>query len=527
MDQQRNWQRVKDQDFDVLIVGGGITGAGIARHAALSGLSTALVDAGDFASGTSSRSSKLIHGGLRYLAMGDIALVREAARERKSVNLMVPHLAQPRWMVVPARSYLELMKLRAGIGLYERLGEVHRDHRHRNWHGRELTRHEPLLKRSRNPHACVYREYLTDDVRLVLATLGDAQAHGATVANYLKVTALRQTDGYAIATVCDGVTGEVFELKARVLVNAAGPWVESLLPDRPQPRLHLSKGVHLVFDRERLPVNNLLMLTAADRRPVFVIPRTTTTYVGTTDTSYPNADYWPEIDERDVHYLLETINDQLDVAPVSEDDVLTTWSGLRPLIRQAGKAAKEMSRRDELWRDRRVITVAGGKLTGFRKMAQEAMDAVAEVLGHPVDPEVTLAPMGCALTQPFDAAVEQLVESHGISAYAARRVLRVYGSDAAAAIGGQPQPMADGFFLGEVDWAVDHEHARSLEDLIHRRLRIIPYRPQALPAVIDAAGRRMATRLGWSEERLARELEAARAHVRDGIAGDRVVAQAS
>ena len=503
--------------FDVLVVGGGITGAGVARHAALTGLSCAVVDAGDFGSGTSSRSSKLIHGGLRYLAMGDIALVREAARERKSVNLMVPHLAEPKWMLVPAASRLTLAKLRIGIGLYERLGRVAPEHRHSNWDTDALAEREPLLNRERNPWACVYQEYLTDDVRLVLATLQDAAAHGAVLGNYLKVTALDQHHDQCVATVSDTLTGEVSEISARVVVNAAGPWVESLLPDRDEPRLHLSKGVHLVFDRERLPVRQMLMLTAADQRPVFVVPRSTTTYVGTTDTSYRAPDYWPQIDDQDVGYLLATLNDQLDVDTLQPSDVLTSWSGLRPLIRQTGKAPREMSRRDEIWRDKRLITIAGGKLTGFRKMAADAIAVVGDVLGQRLEPDATLTPMQSALDVPFDEAVTRLAASHGVSTAAATRLTRVYGSQAAAVIGGQPLEMVHSFFTQEVDWAVEHEHARTLEDVVHRRLRIIPYRPQVLARVTQLAGERMATRLGWDAGRLAREVDSVNAHVRDGL----------
>ena len=515
-------QQLADTQFDVLVVGGGITGAGIARHAALAGLSTALVEAADFASGTSSRSSKLIHGGLRYLAMGDVALVREAARERKSVNLMVPHLAEPKWMLVPAASRLGLAKLRVGVGLYERLGQVDPSHRHESWDARSLTEREPLLDRTINPWACVYQEYLTDDTRLVLATLRDAAHHSAVLGNYLKVVSLNQSADGCVAAVqrtapfAPAASGPL-NIRARVVVNATGPWVESMLPAEGEPRLQLSKGVHLVFDRARLPVRQMLMLNAADGRPVFVIPRTATTYVGTTDTSYPTPDYWPQIDEQDVAYLLATLNEQLTIDPLNRSDILSSWSGLRPLIRQTGKAPREMSRRDEIWRDDRVFTIAGGKLTGFRKMAADAMAAVAERLGADVDADATLRPMRGALEVPYDAAVADLVASRCVSEAAAKRLVRVYGAEASAVVGERPSEIVDSFFFEEVDWAIDAEHAVTLADVIHRRLRIIPYRPQVLDVVSDRAGAYMAKRCGWSDERLASEREQVHAHILDGV----------
>ncbi|MFV2089359.1 MAG: FAD-dependent oxidoreductase, partial [Pseudomonadales bacterium] len=400
---ERNPAAIGEQVFDVAIVGGGITGAGVARHAALAGLSTLLIEAADFASGTSSRSTKLIHGGLRYLAMGDIGLVREGALERKSLKVMAPHLTQPQWMVVPAQSRAAMLKLRTGISLYEKLGAVETADRHQNWNSAAIASHEPLLDQHRFPFACAYREYLTDDARLVMATLRSAAIAGAVICNYAKLSSFSEqaTEGLLLE-IDDLLGGDRYSARARVLVNAAGPWVESVqaayqgqreLKGESLPRLHLSKGVHVALPREQLPINNMVMMTASDNRPVFAIPRGQVTYVGTTDTSVIGGPgYWPEVTYEDVAYLLEGVNRHFDCDDLGVGDVVGSWAGLRPLIHQPGKSPKEMSRKDEIWRSLpRVVSIAGGKLTGYRKMAEQVLGQVGQILERGTDLEDPLA----------------------------------------------------------------------------------------------------------------------------------------
>ena len=263
--------------FDVVVVGGGITGAGVARDAAGRGLRVALLEADDFAAGTSSRSSKLIHGGLRYLAAGEVDLVRRTARERTAVHAIAPHLAEPCWMVVPARNWAAVTTFRAGIGTYEKLGGIDGADRHEVWKGDEITAHEPHLRTDPYGYAVAYREYLTDDARLVLATLRAAVATGAVVANRVPVVAMVHAgDGARI----DGVvvrcatTGRELTVRADVVVNAAGPWVEGIArmeQDPPATPLHLSKGVHVVVPRSRFPATHLVICNTPDKRSIFVI----------------------------------------------------------------------------------------------------------------------------------------------------------------------------------------------------------------------------------------------------------------
>ncbi len=500
--------------FDLVVIGGGITGAGVARHGAACGLRTLLLEAEDFASGTSSRSTKLIHGGLRYLAMGDVALVREGALERRSLHAMAPHLTEPRWMLVPARSVLEQAKLRIGIGLYERLGAVPRRERHRNWNSRELSRAEPLLDGRHSPRACVYREYLTDDARLVLAALRAAAAEGAEVLNYAPVRSVRQCGGGCAVEIVDAQSGEVYEIRTACAVNAAGPWVETLLAAtaaEAPPRLHLSKGVHLVVPGERLPVRHMVMMTAADRRPVFAIARGPVTYVGTTDTTHTGAaEHWPEVTAGDVDYLTRTVNAHFRIDPLTGDDVVATWAGLRPLINQPGKAPKEMSRRDEIWRDGALVTVAGGKLTGFRRMAEQAMAAVSAVLGRDLVMPQPLKPLAGGELADVEAFTADLARDRRVDAEVAARLVRLYGSEVDEVLGSRPTALSASVFAEEVDWAVEVEGARTVEDVVYRRLRAAWFLPREVDAVVDGAAQRMAARLGWNDRQAADQAAAVR-----------------
>ncbi|MFV2039320.1 MAG: glycerol-3-phosphate dehydrogenase/oxidase, partial [Acidimicrobiales bacterium] len=374
--------------FDVVVVGGGITGAGVARDAAARGLRVALVEAHDFAAGTSSRSSKLIHGGLRYLAMGEIGMVRETALERKAVHAMAPHLAEPCWMVVPTRNTAAMLKFRAAIGTYEKLGAVEDIDRHRVWAGDELSRMEPLLRRDVYKYGVAYREYMTDDARLVLAVLRSAVGDKATVANFTRVVGLlREGERVVGVTSRCSLTDREVEVRGDVVVNAAGPWVTELArmeADPPRTRLHLSRGIHVVLDRERFPVNHLVIFGTRDKRSTFAIPRGHTVAIGTTDTSYlGQKPLWPEIEAGDVEYLLEPLTRYFELEPLGPGDIIAAWSGVRPLVDRPGKEPKELSRRDEVSTGPGgMISVSGGKLTGFRRMAANIVDDIEERLGR-------------------------------------------------------------------------------------------------------------------------------------------------
>jgi glycerol-3-phosphate dehydrogenase len=519
---------IEREHFDCVVIGAGISGVGLAREAALRGLSVALLEAQDFASGTSSRSSKLIHGGLRYLSMGDIGLVRETALERKVIHRLAPHLAEPRWMVVPTRTRAGLAKMRAGITTYEKLGAVQGADLHRNWSAKELEVEEPLLDRTRFAHACVYREYLTEDARLVLANLRCAVAHGGVAANYLRVDAISAgRDGADGVEAECALSGRRVRVRARCVVNAAGPWVDHVhLLEDPQakPRLHLSKGVHVVLPAQRLPVRNMVILATQDRRSIFVIRRGAATFIGTTDTSYEHGcETWPRITREDVEYLLAPIAHNFDVEPLRPEDVAAAWSGLRPLIAQPGKKPHEISRRDEVWiGTKRVVSVAGGKLTGYRPMARGTLEKAAQVCGlRLAPPPADEAPLpGGDFAGDLAGLAARLERETDLAPDAAARIAGLYGSEAieVAALGANPLVPGASVVAGEVDWAVEVEGAARLEDVLYRRTRAALYEPSLREALVEPIAERMAERLGWDPVHRAQEISETRERLRRELA---------
>lgn len=505
--------------FDLVIIGGGITGAGVARDAARRGLRVALVEASDFAAGTSSRSSKLIHGGLRYLTMGDIGLVRETARERQAVHQMAPHLAEPCWMVVPARSRTSLLKIRTGIGTYEKVGAVGDTDRHLSWDRDALIEQEPHIRRDEFPWACAYREYMTDDARLVLAVLRDAVGAGAMVASRLRVVDViwegDQINGVVAA--CE-VSGDQVEIRAKAVVNATGPWVERLArfeEEAAADRLHPSKGVHIVVHAARLPVRNLVIMGTPDKRSIFVLPRGDSVAIGTTDTSYHGDQLlWPEIERADVEYLLHPLKRYFDVDPLGLNDVVAAWSGVRPLVAQDGKEAAEISRKEEVWVGTGgMITIAGGKLTGFRTMAMTVLDFVAERLGRSLAPGPGPDPIpGGNLSSGLDGHAAS-VAATGVEQPLAARLVRLYGdeTDQVLALGQESLVPGGRVVAGEVVWAVEVDGALTLEDLVYRRTRAAWYTPAEREDLVAPAASLMADLLGWDETRTADEVESVRA----------------
>ena len=320
-DRGATFAALERQVFDLLVIGGGITGAGIARDAALRGLSVCLVEAQDFASGTSSRSSKMIHGGMRYLIQGDITVVREAATERRTLRNIAPHLATTLPMVIMAKGKAGLAKFRAGLWSYEKLGKVAPAERHELLSAQELRAREPHLITDGYAGAVTYPEYLTDDARLTLANVRSAAGAGATIASYAAVTEIVCEAGAACGAIVQGqLTGETRSatVRAKTVVNAAGPWVDAIrkLEDgSAAPKLQLTKGIHVVFRRERFPVSSSVVMTTPDKRSIFTCPRGEYVYLGTTDTFYPDTDYWPTIEAEDIDYLMQVANQHFDIDP--------------------------------------------------------------------------------------------------------------------------------------------------------------------------------------------------------------------
>lgn len=492
--------------FDVAVIGGGITGAGIARDAAMRGLSVALVEARDFASGTSSRSSKLVHGGIRYLAQGDMAVVREASLERKTVRAIAPHLARRTLFVVPARNFAAIAKFRTGLWTYEKLGSVEPDDRHELWNNERLKREEPALLSDDLAGAIVYPEYITDDARLTLANVRSAAAHGAIVANYAEVAGIGCANGTAESlTVSDRLNdGNSVALRARVIVNAAGPWADSIRRmerSDAATRLALSKGIHLVISRQRLPIRHTITMSAEDKRSVFVVPREDVAYLGTTDTFYPESDYWPAITGEDVDYLLAAANRIFSVEPLTRRDVIGLWSGIRPLIAEEGKKApSEISRRDEVTEGPAgIITISGGKLTAYRRMAERLVDLTLKRLGRsgPASTTAEEALPGGALNE-TPSALSARLSAGGLDASQAERLAMLYGTEA--------ESLAGGGIAAEARHAVLREGALTLEDYWVRRSARARFDLDGGLASLQPAAEAMAPLLGWSAAEIARQV---------------------
>lgn len=372
--------------LDVLVVGGGIVGAGVARDAAMRGLRVALVERADFASGTSSRSSRLLHGGLRYLAQGRIGLVREASVEKLVVTRIAPHLAQPMPFVFPTRAgtVWRPWKLRIGTKAYDALCGLGRNLGKSDWLDREqVLSLLPGLNPEGLSGAVRYFDALTNDARLVIDTIRSAANSGATVLNYAPLTSAEQRDGGVWhCRVEDTIGKNSIDLTARCVVNASGPWA-NLFPAS-KVKLRLTKGVHLVIDRARLPIPSAVVMTSG-KRVLFAIPWGERVILGTTDTDYSGDPSAPTVEPEDVAYVLDITNETFRDARLTAGDVISSWAGLRALTGARPDAAgmpSDISRRHQVrmsapgWLD-----VTGGKLTTYRLMAEQTVDLIAKHLG--------------------------------------------------------------------------------------------------------------------------------------------------
>ncbi|QCR32020.1 glycerol-3-phosphate dehydrogenase/oxidase [Lysinibacillus sp. SGAir0095] len=372
--------------FDVLVIGGGITGAGIALDAASRGLSVALVEMQDFAAGTSSRSTKLVHGGLRYLKQFEVGLVAEVGREREIVYENGVHVTQPEWMLLPLykEGTLGKMTTRAALTVYDRLAQVRKDERRKILSKKEALAKVPLLKTKGLRGAGYYVEYKTDDARLTIEVLKKAVEYQAICLNYAKVTDfVYKKKKIVAANVRDEISGEQITIHAHQIVNATGPWVDDVRKmDKINNKktIRHTKGVHIVIDQKKLPLEQAVYFDTVDGRMVFAIPREGKTYVGTTDTFYKGDLIQPIATKEDVDYLIDAIRFIFPEATVTKDDVESTWAGVRPLISQEGKDPSEISRKDELWiAPSGLLTVAGGKLTGYRQMAETIVHKIVKL----------------------------------------------------------------------------------------------------------------------------------------------------
>ncbi|TDT42013.1 glycerol-3-phosphate dehydrogenase [Maribacter spongiicola] len=395
LERQKTIDHLESEDFDLVVIGGGITGGGIALDAASRGLKVALLEKGDFASGTSSKSTKLIHGGLRYLKQFDFWLVKEVGSERAIVHKLAPHLVLPEKMLLPLIENGSYGKWLTSIGLkvYDILAQVTGDDKRKMLEKKEALKLEPLLPKKILNGAGYYAEYRTDDARLTIENIKSSLLFGAQALNYAKVNEFVY-DGDKIAGVkaIDTVTDKEFTIKSKYVISAAGPWVDelrSLNNSKKGKQLHLTKGVHLVFPYEKLPVKQSCYFDIPDGRMMFAIPRGKITYVGTTDTNFNDNKDNVRTDLADAIYLISAVNNMFPDINLELEDIVSSWAGLRPLIHEEGKSASELSRKDEIFvSDTGLISIAGGKLTGYRKMAERVVDRIAKKMEEEYDTEL-------------------------------------------------------------------------------------------------------------------------------------------
>ena len=544
---QEMWDRLGDQ-VDLLVIGGGITGCGIARDAARRGLDVALVEMHDFAFGTSSRSSKLVHGGLRYLEMYEFSLVFEAVSERRILLDIAPHLVRPLAFLFPVYqgSRQPMWLLNAGMWLYDGLSLFRSPKLHEKLSPKEITSREPQLQQKGLKGAPLYYDCATDDARLTLENAIDAARAGAVVATGTKVISfLKDTSGRIQgAVVEDQKTGALKEVRAHAVINATGPWTDRTVSMshalETGALLRPTKGVHLVVEHARLPVvNAVVCFHPVDGRVLFAIPWGDRTYIGTTDTDFQGDPALVAATADDIVYLLDAANAYFPDCALTRDDVLSTWAGLRPLMRPASSGEdldeSAVSREHQIVVGQDgLITIAGGKLTTYRRMSAEVVDTAVKLLrlSNKLPPKLVAAqterePLPGAVGWPENddpgrlvARVKDVggeamaadVASHLVSTYGTRAIELARLVRATPALGARLVPERPEI-LAQVDWSVNEEMASEVADVLVRRTQMF-YRDhdQGLGCA-EAVGARMAGLLGWDDVRRDASVEAYRAEV--------------
>lgn len=514
--------------FDLLIIGGGITGAGIALDAALRGLKVLLVEKKDFASGTSSRSTKLIHGGLRYLKQLELKLVHETGTERAIIHRNAPHLVKPEDMLLPIVEGGSLGKLstRLALWVYDTLADVDPEERFEMLSVEDTRKAEPLLNPDGLLGSACYTEYRTDDARLTIEVIKTAVSKGAVCLNYAECRGFDYDEKGKItgAEVFDHLSQQKLKFSAKIVVNAAGPWVDELRKQDKSlegKKLHLTKGVHIVVPHSVLPVAQAVYFDAMDGRMIFVVPRSNKTYIGTTDTNYQGDMHEPPVLRADVDYLLGAVNRMFPSVGMRVEDIVSSWAGLRPLIHEAGKSPSELSRKDEIFTSSSgLISIAGGKLTGFRKMAERITDLVCKQLGNPAtcstDKQVLAGGefedryqlgifmqslyVGYGMLNPSFKWVIDLVGAYGTQAKEILELALSYKNagmeDAAACL------------RAELMFGLERESVASLSDFLVRRTGRLLFEPEEAAAIAPQVLDIMEAYLGWDEAKRSEEMQA-------------------
>jgi glycerol-3-phosphate dehydrogenase len=511
--------KLQSEQFDLLVIGGGITGAGIALDAASRGLKTALVEKHDFAFGTSSRSTKLIHGGLRYLKQLEFGLVREVGSERAVVHQLAPHLVLPEKMLLPLyekRGFGSILTS-FGLKLYDWLAGVKPEDQRKMLTKNQTLKNEPLLQPSDIKGGAIYAEYRTDDARLTIEIMKTAFRNGAAPVNYCTVTDFIYENQKIIgASIRDETTATVFAIKAKAIVNAAGPWVDELREadhSKKGKRLHLTKGVHIVVPREKLPVKQAIYFDVGDGRMIFAIPRDRTTYVGTTDTTYDGSKEEVYASKTDVDYLVDAVNKTFQGPGLSPGDIESSWAGLRPLIHEEGKSASELSRKDEIFESASgLISIAGGKLTGYRKMAERVVDLVIEKYFEDVKlkrcytASIPLTVPGFSSSEEVELYKRKFPQAGSAINY----LVHTYGRGAGQIIANSSDKE---LILAELDYCLENEMVLSASDFFIRRTGSLFFNIGRMKNALEPVLAALKNHLNWTEDKV----QAERQRLKDSI----------
>lgn len=477
-------QQLQSESYDLLVIGGGITGAGIALDAILRGLKVCLVEKSDFASGTSSRSTKLIHGGLRYLKQLEFGIVREVGQERAILYKNAPHIVLPERMLLPIVEGGSLGKYSTSLGLYvyDRLAGVEKEER-RNMLSKEKTLEtEPLLNAAILKGGGMYVEYRSDDARLTIEVMKSAVERGALCINYVECNSFtHDKNGKINGAVCKDIfTGNTFTINTKKVINACGPWVDTLRKtdnSLKKKRLHLTKGIHIVIKKDRLPIKQAVYFDVQDGRMIFAIPRGKKVYIGTTDTTYSDSIDYPFATKEDVEYTLKAANHMFPSAHLKIEDVESTWAGLRPLIHEDGKSPSDLSRKDEIFiSDSGLISIAGGKLTGFRKMAERSVNVVCKQIkleeGREFNKCTTenIQLSGGNLTKaPEDFAKDLQEDFNQFYLDDVLNLVLKYGSNTENILASAQTNFKNNLILAEADYCLENEMTNNSTDFIVRR----------------------------------------------------------
>jgi glycerol-3-phosphate dehydrogenase len=536
-------QALEAETLDLLVIGGGITGAGIALDAQTRGMSTGLIEMQDFAAGTSSRSTKLIHGGLRYLKQLEFKLVAEVGKERAIVYENAPHVTTPEWMLLPIIEGGTYGKLATSVGLivYDLLAGVHKHERRRMLSLDSTLKREPLLRKDKLKGGGYYVEYRTDDARLTVEVMKEAAQRGAKVVNYAKAEELIYEQGRLVGVrVVDQLNGQTVNIRAKKVVNAAGPWVDTIREidgSKQGKRLHLTKGVHLVIDQTKFPLKQATYFDTPDGRMVFAIPREGKTYIGTTDTNYTGDLVHPRMTTLDRDYILRAANFMFPTLNLVPEDVESSWSGLRPLIHEDGKSPSELSRKDEIFIARSgLITIAGGKLTGYRKMAERIVNLVATQLENeenrasfPACTTANIVLSGGKMggSRGFAAFMKDKIayaKSLGLSEQSATVLVQRYGSNVDRVLelytmhkDEASQHLIPGEWFAALLYGIEAEMVATPHDFFIRRTGSLYFNIEALQRYKQPVTAYMAKRFDWSDFETNLQMTTLELHIRDAV----------